>query len=251
MITVILNCYRRPQNLEEQIKAIRSQTVAPKEIWLWVNNHPDNQHIFNANMDVDKVIWSSHNFKFHGRFSAAVLAETPYVALFDDDTIPGPRWFENCLATVDALKAHTTNPILGSAGVRLHSSTYINHTRVGWPSQNVNIEEVDLVGHAWFIPSIAIRSLWAYPQISLENAEDIQLSYHAQKAHGIRTFVPPHPISNKDMWGSIKAEQLGVDDVAMSNGKVIPHNQFFAQRDFVIEKAIESGWKPLFKTHAN
>ena len=42
-ITVILNCFRRPEYLKEQIEAIRSQSVKPAEIWLWVNHHPDNE----------------------------------------------------------------------------------------------------------------------------------------------------------------------------------------------------------------
>ena len=42
-ITVILNSYRRPYNLNMQIKAIQNQTVLPKETWLWVNDHDDNR----------------------------------------------------------------------------------------------------------------------------------------------------------------------------------------------------------------
>ena len=40
-ITAILNCYRRPQNLAPQIKALLAQSVQPQEIWIWKNYHPD------------------------------------------------------------------------------------------------------------------------------------------------------------------------------------------------------------------
>lgn len=247
MITTILNCYRRPQNLEQQIEAIRAQTVQSSEIWLWVNNHQDNECVQNMKLNINKLIWSSHNFKFHGRFTAALLATTPYVALFDDDTIPGKNWFKNCLTTIQlAAKHNIEDPILGSAGVRLHSPKYIDHTRVGWPSKNKLIEMVDLVGHAWFVPHRAIRSLWSYPQISMENGEDIQLSFNAQRAYGAMTLVPSHHPDDQSMWGSLQAEKLGTDDVAMSNGKVIPHAEFFRQRDQIIEKAINLGWNPLY-----
>ena len=37
-ITVILNGFKRPQFLEQQINAINNQTVKAKEIMLWQNN---------------------------------------------------------------------------------------------------------------------------------------------------------------------------------------------------------------------
>ena len=80
MITVILNCYRRPQYLKEQIAAIKSQTIKPEEIIIWYNN-PENGQQYNVSGLGAKVILCDHNFKFHGRFAAALLAKTKYVAL--------------------------------------------------------------------------------------------------------------------------------------------------------------------------
>ena len=37
-ITVILNGYKRPQFLKEQIESVKNQTVQPKEIMFWQNN---------------------------------------------------------------------------------------------------------------------------------------------------------------------------------------------------------------------
>ena len=85
-ITVILNCYRRPQYLPEQIAAIRNQTKKPVQIWLWVNYHEDNKDFNFSNLNVDRVIKNDYNWKYYGRFAAAMLADTKYVALFDDDT---------------------------------------------------------------------------------------------------------------------------------------------------------------------
>ena len=95
-ITTILNCYRRPKNLEQQIDAIRSQGLS-SSIWIWVNGHEDNKNIDFSKYKVDCVINSSINFKYHGRFTCGLLATTPYLAYFDDDTIPGSNWFESCL----------------------------------------------------------------------------------------------------------------------------------------------------------
>lgn len=248
-ITAILNCYRRPYNLEEQIQSIRSQSVPPREIWIWQNYHPDADNYDLSNLNADKIISSSHNFKFHGRFALALLANPGHIALFDDDTIPGAKWIENCLDTERFIISRTgKSPILGSAGIVLNSSRYIDHVRVGWPSQNDHITEVDLVGHAWFFNQEVLHHMWSEAPISLENGEDIQLSAMA-KRHGHRTYCPPHPASDKSKWGSIKAEELGIDDKATSNNNETSHAQFFSERDYVIQMCLRKGWSTVRNIH--
>ena len=79
--TVILNLYRRPQNLARQIEALRAQSFPPKEIWVWVNDHEDNSDLCFDYLDVDRVIDCSYNFKFFGRFAGALLADTDFIAM--------------------------------------------------------------------------------------------------------------------------------------------------------------------------
>ena len=118
-ITVILNCYKRPEYLKEQIEAIENQTIRPKEIWIWYNNPEDREQLnLNEEFGKYKIIHSNHNFKFHGRFSLGLLAQTEYVCFFDDDTIPGKLWFENCLKTMEK----TGDSILGTAGIALQGN---------------------------------------------------------------------------------------------------------------------------------
>ena len=82
-ITVILTGYNRPQNIPLQLQSLKSQSVKPDDIWLWYNKGSLEQKV----PDGVKSIVCNHNFKFHGRFSTALLAQTKYVAIFDDDTI--------------------------------------------------------------------------------------------------------------------------------------------------------------------
>lgn len=246
-ITTILNVYRRPKNLPDQIKAIREQTEQ-SEIWLWVNGHADNQNIDFSQFGADVVINSSFNFKFHGRFTAGLLSRSDHLAYFDDDTIPGKNWYRNCLDTLELGKQKGfDNIILGSAGVVLHNNQYQHHTRMGWPSKNEQAVIVDLVGHAWFFKKSILKYLWYEDPISLDNAEDIQLSYLNQKYNKGITACPPHPASDTSMWGSTRAEELGIDAVATSNNATISHGQFFGERDRVIQEAIKNGWVPLYK----
>ena len=239
--TVILNSYRRPYNLEKQIEAIRGQSIPPKEIWLWVNDHEDNRSFDHSKLDVDKIFHNNHNWKFYGRFAAALLADTKYIAIFDDDTIPGSKWLENCYNSMAVRPA-----IMGSAGVVLNSPLhYVDHTRIGWPSQNETFERVDLVGHAWFFQRDWLQYLWREKPHTWDNGEDIQFSYLAQKYGDINTFCPPHPPGNPELHGSILGNELGIDDKATSTDSSVSHKQFFAERDSCIQNAIKGGWQTV------
>ena len=236
-ITVILNSYRRPYNLKMQVEAIKKQTVQPTEIWIWVNGHEDNRGYDYSDLGVNKIFHNDHNWKFYGRFAAALLSDTEYVAIFDDDTIPGERWFENCLETMK-----TKQGILGSAGVILNSKIYMDHRRSGWAARNEEIERVDLVGHAWFFKREWLQYLWKEKPPTWDNGEDIQFSYAAQKYGNIQTYCPPHPPSDKSLHGSILGNELGIDSKATSNNNQVSHQQFFSERDMCVQYAIKNGW---------
>ena len=239
-ITVILNCYRRPYNLRMQIESIRNQSNPPKEIWLWVNQHEDNQNFSFDNLDVDKVFHNNHNWKFYGRFAGALLADTEYIAIFDDDTIPGPKWFENCLETME-----THEGILGSAGIILNDKYYVKHERCGWPTQNKETTEVDLVGHAWFFKRNWLQYLWKEKPPTWDNGEDIDFSSAAKVHGGVKTYCPPHPPDDIDMHGSILGNELGIDSKATSNNNETSHIQFFTERDYCVQEALKKGWQTV------
>lgn len=237
-ITAILNCYKRPEYLEEQIQAIRSQTIKPSEIWLWVNASEENKIFDFENLNLDKIYRSSHNAKYHARFAIGLLAQTDYVALFDDDTIPGDRWLENC---VNTMKTHPG--ILGGAGVILHTNSYIPNTKVGWHNNNLEIVEVDLVGHAWFLRRDDIKYMWYESPYTFENGEDIQLSYLAQKYGNIKTYCPPQPKNNLSFVSSTKPH-YGLDAKA-SFGGLKTVNQHYKERIECVEHCVKNGWRLL------
>lgn len=235
-ITAILNAYRRPQHIQKQINHILDQTVAPEEIWLWRNHHED----WNTNLDtlqgIDKYCDSNHNWKYFGRFTLAMMAQTEHVAFFDDDTVPGKRWFENCLnCGVDG--------VLGGVGlVQYNTSQYMAHVRYGWPEPNNNVVKVDLVGHAWFLKKEYLKYIWMEEPVTYETAEDMHLSYSCQKYGGIETFVPPHPKDKPEMSSSLYGYELGVDDKTDS---VVNFAAFAPLRDTCLQEYVRRGWKLL------
>lgn len=239
-ITVILNAYRRPYNLPMQIEAIRSQTNPPKYIWLWVNAHEDNAGYDFESLGVDRIFKNDYNWKFYGRFAAALLADTEYVAMYDDDTVPGKKWHYNCLET---MKTH--EGILGTAGIILKGDLYVQHDRCGWPTHNTETTEVDLVGHGWFFKREWLRYLWQEKPTTWDNGEDIQFAFMS-KIHGnISTYCPPHPQEDRELHGSILGNELGIDVKATSTNQEISHQQFFNERDVCVRTGLKKGWRTV------
>lgn len=240
-ITAILTLYKRPQYLEEQLIAIHNQTVPPKEIFI-LKNTVENITFPNISIDLLKnvtIINSSKNFGVWGRFALGLLANTKYVCVFDDDTIPGKKWFENCLNSMTIKEG-----LYGTVGLLFLNDCYKNNIRFGWPNPNNNILRVDIVGHSWFLKREWLHYLWEYsPDYSndLKHGEDISLSFYLQK-HDIPTLVPPHPPGEEDYYGSIphKANEYG-NDINATGFLVYP------QFDIFLKYCINKGFNLLYK----
>ena len=214
MVTVVLNGYKRGQHLAQQLEAVKKQTLRPKEIMLWQNAGED----FDPQI-AGKTTWAScnKNFGVWARFAYALNAKTEYICVFDDDTIPGKRWLENCHKTIQEYEG-----LLGTIGVIYHTpNSYHPMNRVGWAEPNEKTERVDIVGHAWFFKREWLSTFWRelpeedHPMIV---GEDMHFSVMLQKYLGLNTYVPPHPKDNKELWGSLPdtAWSIGQDNAALS-----------------------------------
>jgi glycosyltransferase involved in cell wall biosynthesis len=216
-ITVLLSCYKRPHSLKDQYNSIKNQTVSVKEVMIWQNKGELNSFIpLNREVAAEcSTAISNKNFGVWSRFAYALNADTEYVCIFDDDTIPGDMWLENCLNTI---KTH--NGLLGTIGVIFKDLDYQNYDRFGWANPNEKTEEVDIVGHSWFFRKEWLSAFWQECGSPLHHlsGEDVHFSYSLQKYFGLKTYVPPHPKNNKRLWGSLpeSAYALGVDNVAVS-----------------------------------
>jgi len=214
MVTVILNGYKRGKNLELQYESIKTQTLRPKEIMLWQNKGENfDSEITNKMTHAN----SNKNFGVWARFAFALNAETEYICVFDDDTIPGRKWLENCYDTIQKYDG-----LLGTIGIRFLSETsYQPINRIGWANQNENTEQVDIVGHSWFFRREWLSTFWReLPDLKQSKivGEDIHFSYTLQKYLNKNTYVPPHPKDNLEMWGSNPnlGWKLGQDSPAIS-----------------------------------
>ena len=226
--------------LEKQIQAIKEQSISIKSenIHVWYNKSDVGQYL-----PKDKEIKTyvcNWNTKFFGRFTIPLLIKTPYIAMFDDDTLPQKDWLKNCLETIQKPES---NGILGGSGVLLMKKAYVPFSKIGWNGEHHNIaKRVDLVGHAWFFRQEWIKYLWYEKPASWDNGEDIMFSFLAQKHGGINTFVPPHPENNVNLWSSdVKTGNEVGSDVNASWLK----GSHYGERDKIVVYCIDNGWKTV------
>lgn len=244
-VTAVCTLYKRPECLVKQIEALESQSLRPKEIFLFqdgiaeyykvemldaLKNKFSNIKIAECNMGV----WE--------RFRLAMEATTPYVCVFDDDTIPGECWLENCHFHMQQQEG-----IFGTNGIVMTDKQQYplgGYFPVGWKGPVAECTEVDFVGHSWFMPSECLQYMFEGTEKFQKfkyAAEDMCLSVKA-KEKGIRTFVPPHPNSDKSLWGStpIFGDRFGNAVEALSFNM---NNLERMQK--AIEMFEETGWCPM------
>jgi len=227
-IGVVIGTHARLDYLAEQIEAIRRQTIRPAAIHVW---HDGPQ----PPPDCDKSVIVAGSRRRQGvwqRFYYAASLPTDFVCIFDDDTIPGPRWLENCFRT-----HNRTGGLVGAAGVRFPAGDRSQRPKFGWPRPNTRIGEVDIIGHSWFLP----RRWLAYfvleprmPGCPATVGEDYHLSFSLQKHLDVRSYACPHPPAERDLWGSLKGRAYGNDRHALwarpaeNTKKLAIHNHYRA-----------------------
>jgi hypothetical protein len=237
-ISIILNVYKRFYTLDSQIKSILNQSVNIKEedIHIWINTNENGFEDFKIKYDKIKFYHCNYNTKFFGRFTIPLLCKTEYVAVFDDDILPGKNWLKNCL---DSIKKQ--DGIYGGSGIITNGKTYVPHTKVGWNGVKSNeITKVDLVGHAWFFRQEHAKFMWLEEIPSWDNGEDIFFSYVAQK-NGIDTYVPPHSKENISFWSNISGSKWGSDE----NAHYLKNENHLTIRNQIVSTLIDKGWKTV------
>tara|TARA_R110002074_G_scaffold144522_6_gene292247 strand:- start:17 stop:748 length:732 start_codon:yes stop_codon:yes gene_type:complete len=236
-LTVILAIWKRDY-LSKQIDCMLAQTIKADHIIVFQNEN----HI-NAGPIVDSYKQRGHNvsliqsrdinFKFHGRYVIPLLLDTEFTAIFDDDTMPGPKWIENCF------RVHRKyNCIVGANGRII---TGLDSPDIGYSDGHPVKEDtlVDFVGHCCFFKTEWCRNMWRSRPATWENGEDIDLAAANEIYAGIKCYVAKQPIDDIDSWGDTESE-LGRD--AIATWRTTTHTSL---RSDVKKYWMDKGWKPL------
>jgi hypothetical protein len=212
-ICVILTAYKRTNFLITQINSLLRQSLRPDHIVIWNNS----QTLFALDkFDIPiTIIHSTENLGVWARFTAPLLIDSKFYCIFDDDTIPGERWLENCTITFGIERA-----LMGTIGLTFLSNKYYEHRRFGWANPIETSTSVDIVGHSWFFDRGMIEAFWSKRALvdSPFAGEDIHFSYAIQAELGLRTIVPPHPANDLSLWGAHPefSQSVGNDSHATS-----------------------------------
>jgi len=172
-VTALLLNWKRPENIIEVIKSIKSQSIKI-EIWLWNNNFEDT-----TQYDVDMQINSSNNFKCWPRWLIGSMVDDGYIFTLDDDIMFNKTdVIENCIKIYESVDQKDLNPIIGFSGVQLNdTNTYWESTHINKPD-DANDIFVDVVkGRFMFMDCKILKT------VNLENeptCEDIKISSYSK-----------------------------------------------------------------------
>ena len=219
-VDVVLTCYKRPQILRQQLDAVKSQTLAPRRIFL-CQDGIDGYYKIDLNdrilSDFDACKISATNGGVWKRFEfAEEIAKSPYVCIFDDDTIPSARWLENCHVNMMQQRGiYVTNSRL----VTDFKDYRKNFLFAGWYRPNAKTCAVDFGGHSWFFERECLSWMLSKPWHGKYKyvGEDMTISA-AAKEHGVGTYAPQHPKQILSLWGSLPefGWKYGGTEVAIS-----------------------------------
>jgi hypothetical protein len=235
-VTVILNGYKRPYALKEQYDAVKKQTYADIKIMFWGNYSEEYNDQFPKDILNSCVSATcNHNLGVWARFAFALNAFTEHVCVLDDDTIPGCKWIENCLQTIQ-----THRGLIGARGVRMSGDDYMNYPGCVYENVargNLTVKAVDIIGHCWFFERDWLRYYWSeMPQTQLLNGgEDMHFSYALQKHLNLFSYIPSQPEDDPDSWGSTNPVKYGEDMNATSRTSA-GHMQANAYWNFIISQ---------------
>ena len=238
-VTVILTIYDRLDYFDEQLAAIKAQSV-PTDIWVdyTVLRPEEMMSVLERFPELKFSIRWTQNLKYHGRFNYALNADTAYVFICDDDIIPGPRYLEHCIETLES----TGEALLTSYGVILDPDElgYRPAKKEGYKSMNPLPLKVDMAGQSMFFPTRLLKYLNQEPPLSRENGEDLHFSYMLQKYAQVPVVVPAHFPDQPDKWGCdpVKGELYGEDEKA--TWKKANHVPI---RDHIVDTYRKDGWK--------
>ena len=219
-VDVVLSCYKRPQILAQQLDAIKNQTLKPRRIFLYQDGI-DGYYKINLNDKILKEFNACKISEVNGgvwkRFEfAEEICKSPYICIFDDDTIPGARWFENChMNMMQQRGIYVTNACL----LRDTQNYPASALWAGWHTSNAKTCAVDFGGHSWFFEQEYLQWMLAKPYSKNYKlcGEDMTLSFVAYE-RGFGTYAPQHPKKILSLWGSLPelGWKYGMDENAIS-----------------------------------
>ena len=260
-VTVIVSFYRRINTVDRILDALLQQEHSPKEVWAYVFGSPmqadlaerlrryKSQHPSTANKV--EIFEATKSLGYHGRFQLGLQVTTPYVAIFDDDCIPGSRFVSNAL--------HIMNIGLykGVFGVKGHDAgPYIPNEPIfgaGPLPKSETLEEVEIVGGAWIMQSDHLKLLFRRKPYTWSTGEDMQLCHAMRTVANYSCYVLPADYSDPSTMGTSDLQDyLKISEEGDTTYVTVTGEERVSQEaEFFLAGDRRARWMQLLRTVSN
>jgi len=206
-VTVIL--YSSGYNsalISQQIAALRRQTMQPAVVWVHVDglrNHDEKT--------ISKCVAfrTAVSMGRYFRLEIARNAGTRWVAILDEDAMPGPTWLETAVRSLEMIPSEFATPV-GPGVIACAGTTFVDHERVHVVGPEMPREEAERVHFGrlgWvFAPEFA-REATRYPRVGVGPSAFAMTIGAAAANVGIPIAVPEYGI-DPSRWAVTKRSDL-------------------------------------------
>jgi hypothetical protein len=209
-VTVIVSFYRRINTVDRILDALLQQKHTPEEVWAYVFGSPMQRAVINrlntyksnypSSGERLEIFEATKSLGYHGRFQLGLQVTTPYVAIFDDDCIPGSNFMANTLHIMNI------GPYKGVFGIKGHDAgPYVPNQKIfgaGPLARSQTLEEVDIVGGAWIMKSDHLKLLFRRKPYTWSTGEDMQLCHAIRTIANYSCYVMPANYSDPSSMGT-------------------------------------------------
>lgn len=205
-LTVILSTFERPQMLRRQVQYLAAQTMGAEVLAVVANagTVPHDHQMLSPTSGLVSIV---HNMNLGpwARFIDARKFPTKYLAILDDDVLPGPKWIEACIERLEeAEKSGEGTYCISPTGEIFQSDSSQDSYRVGPLSPRPEEMEVDVGKQGWVFRRDLLDLFDAFPRNPDQRVGwDLHFAAACQ-SKGILTIVLPYEIGNKAAWGAIE-----------------------------------------------
>lgn len=247
--SIIVTLWKRKAYLEEQYLAFKRQSIKPSEIIYIINENHISPDLVRYLTSDDVCIIQSDLNSLYTRFAMTYNAAGDYVAIVDDDIIPGEYWFANAMRCSAAYNAY----VVGNG--RIYCERGIkNFFRMVGPhfdgkSQNhISCSRADIFCD-WGCNSYFIKRAWAGHLLSqmrysdaMKTFDDIQSAFALNMSGNIPCVCPMQPREDSRYHASLN-EEYGND----SHAVWLTGNSHFPEREKFVIESIKDGYNPVYQ----
>jgi hypothetical protein len=200
-LTVVLSAHRRPMRLRKQIDAIRTSSVSPAKVSAWVNpgginfDEPTLSQVHTIRPSSDEGPWM--------RFWYGRRARTRFVAILDDDCLPGSKWLQNAMQRIHEMSLAGHPCVIAAAGYVFRGDDVATLSPIGPESPRLEENEVDIGRGGWVCEASMLTLFDAIEPIN-ERGWAYHMALAVQQAGGL-TMVLPYDLHDRETWGMKEA----------------------------------------------